>query len=467
MVLTAAYSDTLDFLYGLNRFGIKPGLERIGYLMDELGNPQEQLDIVHVGGTNGKGSASAAIERVLREAGYRTGIYTSPHLQSFRERIRYIGRVIPREAVVEGVSMLKELAAKRVAGGGDHPTFFEFVTALMYWHFAREGAQLVVQEVGLGGTYDATNVVSSSLVTVLTTVDLDHTRVLGNSVDVIAADKAGILRRGVPLVTGFTQQEAQQAVARCAAEIDAPILYVHEAQRSPWCVPAGRVPVIRATYNNVRVMPVRVRFDYEGTAGNREPGWVHLHPVRDLELPLFGRHQAQNAALAVSAIMLLAEHGYHVDDEQLRRGLAAVQWPGRLERVSESPAVYLDGAHNAAGAEALADSLALVRQENRPLTLVFGVLRDKPWKKMLASLLPHVDSVVFTTAQSPRAEDPAVLLQWLNEQAVGVDSEARDDPTEAVELVLSRTPPTGAVCIAGSLYLVGSVRSRWHPGESD
>jgi dihydrofolate synthase/folylpolyglutamate synthase len=457
------YAATLEYLYGLNRFGIEPGLDRIRALLNFLGDPHDQLDVVHVGGTNGKGSTSAIIERLLREAGHTTGLFTSPHLQSFRERIRHCGRPISEEAVAEGIALLRQAAERRVATGGDHPIFFEFVTALMYWYLHRKNTDMVVQEVGLGGTYDATNVVETSLVTVLTMVDLDHTNVLGNSVGVIARDKAGIMRRRVPVVTGFSQPEAQEALAERAVELETPVFYVRDRAGKPWRPNKQGLQLSEVTYSNVQVNSTGVSFDLEGSRDGEIP------QIRGLRLPMLGKHQAQNAAVAAAAAQLACREGSSMclQPQHIMEGMADVSWPGRLEQVAEAPAVYLDGAHNRKAAEALSEALSFIREQLAPLTLVFGVLNDKPWKDMLDCLLPHFERIVVTTADSPRSEDPTAIQRWVGRSHSSLEAVVVEDPTEAVERAVADTPPTGAVCVIGSLYLVGRVRRKWFPEASD
>lgn len=355
------YDDMLQRLFALRRFGMRPGLDGMRALLAALGNPERGLAMVHVGGTNGKGSTAAMIEAALRASGRRTGLYTSPHLVRFTERIRVGGDEIGRDEAAA-------LVGRALDAGGEH-TFFEIATAAAFLAFAAHAVDVAVVEVGLGGRLDATNVIERPLVTVVTGVARDHTEVLGDSLAAIAREKAGIWKPGVPAVAACDDAAARAVLEAEAARVGAPLsLY-------------GR--------------------DFD--AGGLPP------------LALAGPHQARNAALARRALALLPP-SLRPGDAAVARGFADVRWPGRLEWLA--PDVLVDAAHNEEGARALGAALpALVGA--RPVTLVVGMVADKDARAILGALGPHAARVVATTPPSPRALPAAALAAlWPGAEAI-------------------------------------------------
>lgn len=425
------------YLEGLGRFGSRLGLERMAYLLEGLGHPERRLRVIHVAGTNGKGSVSAMLTSVLRAAGYRTGLYTSPHLQYYGERIRLDGAAIPPARLDSLVATVKEVADAAAARGLEPPTEFEAGTALMYLYFAEERADLVVQETGLGGRLDATNLVERPLVSVITPVDFDHMDRLGATLADIAREKAGIIKPGAPVVMGPQHPEAAAVIAAVSESAGAPLI---------------------RTAEDVQVEPLAVsaegsRFDYHGLGVS----W------RRLSLGLPGRHQLANAACALAAIEILRRLDLAVPEQAVREGLARVRWPGRLELVQGSPAVVLDGAHNPAGLRALRAALDELFRCRRT-TLVFGMLADKDVTGAAAALAGFGGEVVATRPDSPRALDPGELASILKRHGITVFA-VEPDPVRAVRLALERAGPDDLVVVAGSLYLVGGVRGIWQLGD--
>lgn len=402
----------LTALRGGEYAGMRPGLERIETLLDALGRPERRYTLVQIGGTNGKGSVAAMAAAMLRAGGRRVGLYTSPHLVSFRERIRVDGVPIAEDAVADGVDAISTLVARVDA------TMFEAATALALDHFAAEAVDVAVLEVGLGGRLDATTV-GAPAATVITRIDLDHQEILGGTLAAIAEEKAAILRSGLAFSAAQAPEAAAVIVARARAR---------------------GVPLAMEG----RELTVGVRGS--SLAGQRldltAPGWR----LDDAALALLGVYQPSNALLAAAAA-----HALGADDAAIRAGLARVRWPGRFDvRREGDRTLVLDGAHNAAGARALADSLRAYFG-GAEITLVFGCYRDKDARAMLDALSPLARRVVLTAASSSRAADPASLRRLVPRAA---DVSVADTVAEALG-VARAAASTPIVCVAGSLRVVG------------
>ncbi len=409
-------------------------LENIRMLAARLGHPERAYPCAHIAGTNGKGSTAAMLESILRAAGFRTGLYTSPHLERINERIRVAGEEISDEAFALSFSRLRELIEELLATGRlrAHPTYFECLTAMAFERFARARAEFAVFEVGLGGRLDATNIVPP-VVTLLTPIDFDHENFLGHSLTEIAAEKAGILKPGVPVVTAAQRRDAFAVIAGRAAELGCRIIEVDSAYRvasESWEDGCARA-----------------------TISDADSGWRI-----DLRLNLRGRFQLRNALSAIAAARLLAARGYAIPDEAISRGIATAHWPGRLELLQDHPAVYLDGAHNPGAARELAafwdEQLA-----GRRIFLVFGAMRDKAVDEIAGLLFPRAAAVILTEPSSPRAISAAQLAHVAGHHAHR--HEIAPDPEEAVERALELAEPGDAVFITGSLYLAGALRHYW------
>ena len=418
MIYSEAVGKLLS-LRGGEQAGMRLGLERIEALLEALDHPEKRFSIVQVGGTNGKGSVSVMAASILKAAGLRVGLYTSPHLCSFRERIRVSSRAISREAVVEGVRELWPLIEPV------DPTVFEAVTALALAHFARERVDLAVLEVGMGGRGDATTV-GDPVVSVLSPIDFDHQAFLGWSLEEIAVEKAAIIRSGRGVAAA--QAEVVTAALRRRAEAVGVPLWLEGAELS------ARVLARDLSGQRLRL------------AG---PGFT----LDDLFLPLLGAFQPQNALLAVAAVKALAFAGIRVPETRIRDGLARVRWPGRFELVGRSPWVVLDGAHNPAGAQALALSLRDAFGE-QPKTVIVGVSRDKDKAGILKALTPVASRLIVTASRHPRATPPEELRAFLS------PTEARVEMAHSVgeALSIALTPPrTPIICVTGSLFTVADV----------
>ena len=413
------FPDSVRFLYSLGNEvkTAKYGLERIRTVLDALGHPERLRRIVHVAGTNGKGSTCAMIESGLRAAGLRTGLFTSPHLVEPTERIRVGGRPVTADEFTSAFDRVHSCAEQLLDRGAIdfHPTYFETVTAMAFLLFQQLQVDVAVLEVGLGGRLDATNVVTPELA-VITPIDFDHEALLGKSLEAIASEKAGILKPGVPAVFAAQRPEAQAALDRRAAELGITVVQAQEK----WKV---QDQICHARGNCFTM-----------TDGQR----MHI------ECPLAGEHQVGNAVVAAAALDRLG-----VSPSAIERGIATTRWPGRLDRVSESPEIILDGAHNPAGARALADYIARF-YAGRHVVLIYGAMRDKAVAEMTGILFPHANEVIATAPEQARAVDPETIRQLSDNAPV------RIAPRLADALALLREAPVDHVIfITGSLFLVG------------
>jgi dihydrofolate synthase/folylpolyglutamate synthase len=386
------YSEAIQFLYDLRLFGLKLGLENTFKLAALAGNPQEKLRFIHVAGTNGKGSVCAMIDSICRANGYRTGLFTSPHLVTFRERIRVNGKLISEDAVAVGLTTIRNL----IAAWDSHPTFFEVTTALALKHFAESKIDFVILETGLGGRLDATNAVQSN-VSVITPIDFDHEKWLGNTLAKIAGEKAGIIKQGVPLVSAPQPPEAEKVIRSRATEFGAPLQLVDEYY-------------------------------------NRSRG------------ALRGQYQKQNAALAIAAIHTAK---IHISEKAIMSGLATIEWPARFQNWDHR--TIIDGAHNASAAGVLAQTWREVFDDQKA-TLVLAVLSDKDLRRICEALAPIAESVLLPKIRSERAATPEALAKVLSTMAPTLPYSIVSNISDA--LMLARAGPN-PILITGSLHFAG------------
>jgi dihydrofolate synthase / folylpolyglutamate synthase len=402
------YSEAIDFLGNLSLFGMNPGLDNTLRLTALAGNPQNQLRFIHVAGTNGKGSTCAMLESIYRVSGLRVGLFTSPHLVSFRERIQVNRKFIPEEDVARLAERLKDWVKDGWSrADAAHPTFFEVVTVMALQYFAEQKCDLVIWETGLGGRLDATNIVTP-LASVITNIGFDHQRWLGDTLAKIAAEKAGIVKPGVPVITTTDNPEALEVIQRTAMKLNAPLTVV-------------------------RTCDVQNAF------------------LTSSRLPLFGAHQKINAALALATVRALQDR-LPVTDELLQRGLETVEWPGRFQVILKSGGrtIVLDGAHNTEGALALRDAMKSRFPGIRP-TLVLGVLKDKDQSGICAALAPLAGRILLTAVNSERTASPDLLSELCAKANPSAELETCDSLAQALE----KAAADPLVLIAGSLYLIG------------
>jgi dihydrofolate synthase / folylpolyglutamate synthase len=413
-----AYLQTLDWIYNLRGGVIDLRLERMDEALALFGHPERQFPALHIAGTNGKGSTAAMLHRILTLGGFRVGLYTSPHLVCFTERIRVGDKEISPAEVVE----LADEIRTRITPAGVPLTFFEIVTVMAFLYLARQQIDVGVIEVGLGGRLDATNLVRP-LVTMITTISKDHEAYLGSDVLSIGREKAGIIKPGVPVVCGPVPSEVAALIKQVAEEKCSPSYFLGAD--------------FKFFLNNERF------FDYKG---------IKRH-FSDISVALHGRHQRSNAAMAIAALELAGD-SFAVGEEAIRRGLDAVAWPGRFEIMRERPWVILDGAHNGEGASALAEVLKEFRRGRR-IKLLFAAMEDKDWRTMLALLLPLVDEVMVTRVRMERSAEPGRIAGWV---AGSLPHRVAEEARTGLKLLFQEARPDDIILVAGSLYLVGEVR---------
>src|SRR5467141_3456235 len=409
-------------------------LENITVLAERLGHPDRSYPSVHIAGTNGKGSTAAFLESLLRRAGFRTGLNTSPHLEKINERIRINGEEIGDQAFAESFTRIHERIEELLAAGKlrAHPTYFECVTAMAFEYFARQRVDFAIFEVGLGGRLDATNILSP-LVTIITRIDFDHENFLGHSLKEIAAEKAGILKPGVPVVLAEQRPEAREVILARAKSLGCEV--IEPAQ------------VFRIDRESMQGGSVRARVKEEASGQTFE-----ITP----SLP--GRFQLQNALNAVAAARLLQQRDFRIPDEAITLGIAATIWPGRLEKLQSAPDVYCDGAHNPGAARELAYFLDQ-NFSGRKIFLIYGALRDKAVDEVAGLLFPHAAEVIFTAPRTSRAVSATQLAEIAGHHAARFS--VLPDAERAFEYALAEAAPEDAIFITGSLYLVGQLRHYW------
>jgi len=409
------------------RFGSNLGLSRIKVLLKALGDPHNELSVIHVAGTNGKGSTTAMIASMLRQAGIRTGMYISPFLERFTERISVNGVEIPEEAVAELAPVIKDACQFTERACGEHPTEFEAVTAMAFLYFKQQQVECVALEVGLGGRFDATNVVDRPRVSVITRIAMDHMERLGPTLRLIATEKAGIIKPGCPVVSAPQADEAMEVISATAKREGS---------------------ALRVVGRDMRVVPLS-----SDLSGQTCSLYSDRLCISDLHIPLIGEHQSINAATAVEAVLC---SGFSLTSDDVRSGIAATRWPGRMEVISREPLVILDGAHNPDGANAVVETLARLLPGKRCI-LVSGVLSDKAISEMVSAFAKCTRYAVLTRPDSPRALDPEEYGRYMD--TASIRWEVTDSIAHAVDRALSLAGPDDFVLITGSLYLVGAART--------
>ena len=411
--------EALHYIHAVCWKGSIPGLERINALLDKMGHPERALKFVHVTGTNGKGSTCAMVASVLRAAGYRTGLYTSPYIIRFNERMQINGEMIPDEELCQITEEIKPLADSIF----EQPTEFEMVTAIAFAWFARRQCDIVVCEVGMGGEFDATNVIGAPEAAVLCNIGLDHTEVLGDTLEKIAATKSGIIKPGCDAVLYRSTPSVEAVVAQRCRDVGAALHTVDFA---------GLQLCERSLAGQI--------FDYGALTG--------------LHLPLLGEHQLHNAAVTLTTLAVLQKRGWHISEEQLRQGLSQVTWPGRFQIIRHEPLFVIDGGHNPQCIQALAKNIEDYLP-GRSLTILTGVLGDKDYHCMYRSVAEHAVEFITVTPDNPRALTAAELAGYLS--SFGKPVTACGSVAEGVQLALAHAGRDGTVLCYGSLYLLGDV----------
>lgn len=414
--------DALAYIENISTRGIVPGLESIRELCRRLGNPQEYLKFVHIAGTNGKGSVSAYLSSVLKASGYRVGRYISPVIFEYRERIQINDRMITREALGRLMERVKAACDEMTAEGKAQPTPFEVETALGFLYFLEKKCDIVVLETGMGGLLDATNIIENTLLAVLTTVSMDHMQFLGATLAEIAAQKAGILKPGCPVVSAVQTKEAMAVIRERASALQCPLRVVQ-----------------RDKISGIRYGLKRQKFSYGGFSG--------------LELPLAGKYQIENAALAVEALKILAACGYPCGEKQLREGFLRTVWDGRFTVIGTKPYMIADGAHNEDAAARLAESIGFYFT-NKRIIYIMGVLKDKEYEKIIALTHEYADQIITVTPPgNPRALSAYALAQEISKVHRNVT--AVDSLEEAVEMSRLLAGKDDVIIAFGSLSFLG------------
>jgi len=432
-----AYQDALDFLYQFidysrtHQQNIAPenfDLNRTRVLVEALGNPQQSYPSIHIAGTKGKGSVAVFCAAALQAGGFKTGLYTSPHLKDFTERIQINTEPISQDAFVTLVEEIKPFVAEI-----PDLTSYEIQTALAFWHFSRQEVDIAVVEVGLGGRLDSTNIITP-LVSVITSISLDHTFVLGDTIPEIAAEKGGIIKPGVPVVSAPQVAEARQTLQEIAREQQSPFTLVGEE--------------------------IRFQAGSHSLEGQTFTLWRQPLDGKPLEfrIKMLGEHQIENASTAYAALDAIRGQGIKLTDADVQRGFAQASWPGRFEVIKHQPPVVLDGAHNRYSAQILMETVHSYFP-GKPITLVFGASEDKDISGMFAELLPHVQTLVVVQSNHPRATP----IGELKEKASSFESRVLvvEDISQALPAALSQTEEYGLIVATGSLYTVGELRSAW------
>lgn len=422
------YKEAMEYIENTAKFGMNFGLERVLKILEYLDNPQDKIKCIHVGGTNGKGSTTAMVSSILREEGYKVGMYTSPYLEEFEERIQINGENIKKEELASIVTEVKDAISKVDVVKFGAPTQFEIITALMFYYFAIKKVDYAVVEVGLGGRLDATNVINPILV-ILTSISFDHMNILGDTLKEIAGEKAGIIKKGCTVVSYPQETEALNVIKSKCKELNSKLIVVKKEDIKQ---------VIIDKNNFKQELKINV-----------------LDKTYDIKLSLIGEHQVLNCAVCLNAINALRESGIVIHDDSIKRGLFNVKWIGRMEVLKNKPLVVIDGAHNIDGIEKLKLSIdKYFNYEN--IILIVGILGDKQVDKMINVITRNAKSVIVTEPHNYRAESSSVLYEKIKEKHIDCfDIESYE---KAYEKALSLAKDNDLILVCGSLYMIGDMR---------
>lgn len=419
------YQETMDFIHGTHKFSIKLGLDNVSYLLNLMDNPQDALSFIHVAGTNGKGSTSSYLNSMLMAAGYKVGLYTSPFLEVFNERMRVNNQNIPNELLAEITTMVKKCIDQMLLEGLNHPTEFEIVTAVAFEYFKREKVDLVVLEVGLGGRLDSTNVIKKPLVSVITPVELDHVEYLGDTIAKIAAEKAGIIKAGSLAVIHPQLEDAMTVIeAKCLAL---------------------ETKLIVALTSDIQIL------EMSDLGTTFKVGEERYH------IGMLGEHQTRNATVALTTIKALNDEGLiNVSKSAMIDGLAHANWPGRMEIMYRSPIILIDGAHNLHGAKGLSNAVKTLFKGKEIISMI-GILEDKDVSGILQEMIPLSHKVICTEPDNPRKMKASTLSEQVS--AFGVETYVEAEIKDAFEKALALATPESVIILFGSLYMIGSART--------
>ncbi len=422
------YTEALNYINDKDKFGSRLGLDSIGQLLENLGNPQEKLKFIHLAGTNGKGSTSAYIYSSIMEAGYSVGLFTSPFLERFNERIGLNGKDIPDDTMGRLTEKIRQAANKMLEDGYEHPTTFEIVTALAFLYFEEEKPDYVILEVGLGGRFDSTNIIKESICSVITTIDFDHVNELGDTLAKIAYQKAGIIKENGLVISYSQEDEVVEVLKDVSKDMNAELIFTTKA-----------IEIIEENdYGS--------KFNYK----------FRDHDLENLEITMLGEYQIYNASLAITTLLVMRDKGLiEINDKEIYRGILNTKWKGRLEVLKRDPIFLIDGAHNLQGIENLSKALELFKY--RKLILGVSILKDKDVDNMLKSLIPLADTVIATEVYMPRklsAEDLGKKIEKYNKEVI-VEKNVKKAILKAIDIAHK----DDMIVFGGSLYLIGEVRT--------
>ena len=417
-------NEAIEYIHSLEKFGIKPGMERIRALCSALGNPQDKLKVIHVAGTNGKGSTSTIISNILRKSGYNTGLFISPYVTDFRERIQYNGNMIEKKELAECVETVKEIIDE-LSTKGIQPTEFEALTATAFLYFKRKKCDFVVLEVGLGGRLDSTNVINAPYVSVLTSISFDHTAILGDTIEEIASEKCGIIKFGAETVAYPFQDEKAMQIIRNTCETKC---------------------------NSLRIPDVSALSVGEEKIDGTDVEYKSLH----YKLPLAGKHMVYNSITAVEAVRSLDRFNINISDEAIRNGIETSVMPARMELIKKKPVIILDGGHNEGCAQALADYIRK-HIEGKRIIMVSSLMADKDYESYLRTVLPFAETFIATKADVPRALSSDELMKTASVYCKNCFDIS--EPEKAIKAALNITQPEDVLIICGSFYLAGEIRN--------
>lgn len=413
-----AYSDSLNYLYGLEKFGMAFGLENIQWLLGLINNPHYNLKTLHVAGTNGKGSVATMLSNILKEAGYKVGKYTSPHLVSFTERITVNEEEILEHEVAELTEYLKEKIYKK--DRSHFFSFFDFTTAIAIEYFSRKKTDISIMETGLGGRLDSTNIINP-IVSIITNISHDHMQYLGENILDITKEKAGIIKKDKPVITGTSGQSAD-IIEKTAKNLNSPVYKLHRD------------------------------FSYKKTGDQKMSYRGIVKNIENISINLMGDHQFINCAISLCAVELLSDRGFDVDEDSIRQALSSIKWQGRLEVVNEKPPIILDGAHNPDGARILAEFLKSHYKDKKKI-LILGVMKDKDYRKIIKKIVPSIDTVILTKASTERALQPEKIKQYIDDSFV--EKNVRSALIKAKEIA----DENSLILVTGSFYTIGEAKT--------
>lgn len=419
------YEEAINYIRNTHKFGTKLGLERIKNLMELLNNPHKKLNYIHIAGTNGKGSTASFIFNMLKQEGYKVGLFTSPYIQRFNERIKVNDEEITNDEIARYLTTIREKIETSDYKESEHPTEFEILTAMSFMHYLEKECDIVVLEVGIGGSIDSTNIIESSIVSVITTISYDHMDLLGNTLEEIAEKKAGIIKYGGKVAVYPQRKEVMEVIKKVCKEKQAMLFEVSAKD-------------VVEKYSTLEAQC----FDYK--------------ELKNLKISMLGKHQILNSALAVETIKILDKTKFKVSEDNIRKGLLYAKWPGRLEVVSKDPIFVIDGAHNIQGTDNLLKNLKHIFKNKKFIFLV-GVLKDKEYESMLLKFIDMAEQFITVTPNlTPRGLDAKELANFLSKYHDNV--KAAKDVQEGIKIAMEDTLPNKTICAFGSLYYIGEVR---------